>query len=52
VGKASILFLLLVRTWRTGYMHPLCSILQYVDDLVVYTSGKHVEAVETACRRL
>jgi hypothetical protein len=33
-------------------LHPLCSILQYADDLVVYISGKHVEAVETACRRL
>jgi hypothetical protein len=27
-------------------LHPLCSILQYADDLVVYTSGKHVEAVK------
>jgi hypothetical protein len=26
-------------------LHPLCSILQYADELVVFVSGKHVEAV-------
>jgi hypothetical protein len=26
-------------------LHPLCSILQYVDDLVVYILGRHNEAV-------
>jgi hypothetical protein len=26
-------------------LHPLCSILQSADDLVVYISGRHVEAV-------
>jgi hypothetical protein len=26
-------------------LFPLCSILQYADDLVVYISGKHVEGV-------
>jgi hypothetical protein len=28
-----------------GCLHTLCSILQYADDLVVYISGRHVEAV-------
>jgi hypothetical protein len=27
-------------------LHPLCLILQYADDLVVYISGKHVEAIK------
>jgi hypothetical protein len=26
-------------------LYPLCSILQYADDLVVFISGKHVKAV-------
>jgi hypothetical protein len=26
-------------------LHPVCTFLQYADDLVVYISGKHVEAV-------
>jgi hypothetical protein len=28
-----------------AFLHLLCSILQYADELFVYISGKHVEAV-------
>jgi hypothetical protein len=48
-GSVLYPFMRFMHNFYTGLveacLHPLCSILQYADYLVVYISGKHIEAV-------